>query len=30
MAFYRVGTRVNNARHDDPECIAALNTALRA
>jgi putative SOS response-associated peptidase YedK len=25
MAFYRVGTRVNNARHDDPDCIAPQN-----
>jgi putative SOS response-associated peptidase YedK len=30
MAFYRVGTRVNNARHDDPECIAALAPAPEA
>ena len=25
MAFYRVGTRVNNVRNDDPACIEPLN-----
>jgi putative SOS response-associated peptidase YedK len=27
MAFYRVGPHVNNARHDDPACIAPLRAA---
>ena len=27
MAFYRVGTMVNNVRNDDPGCVAPLNSA---
>jgi putative SOS response-associated peptidase YedK len=27
MAFYRVGMRVNNVRHDDPECVRPLRAA---
>ena len=30
MAFYRVSTRVNNVRNDDPDCIAPLERAPEA